>query len=144
MFDLAFAQFEAQRSQLVAHVFHVVLQLLHTYGGAAVLIQAGAVLAQLDTRLLSDGAWQAQRRKAFKQLRKAIVGGIQGVITDFGKILDRGEGVGGNQALLVGTFDMPAEGIHQAQHTTLLTVVRHFQQGLGLQLVNRLAECMLL
>ncbi|MNC48448.1 hypothetical protein D3C75_975620 [compost metagenome] len=39
---------------------------------------------------------------------------------------------------------MPAEGVHQAQHTTLLTVVRHFQQGLGLQLVNRLAECMLL
>ncbi|MNH44431.1 hypothetical protein D3C79_1065960 [compost metagenome] len=39
---------------------------------------------------------------------------------------------------------MPAEGVHQAQHSTLLAVARHLQQCLGLQFVDDVVELLLL
>ncbi|MNE80260.1 hypothetical protein D3C80_1768110 [compost metagenome] len=75
---------------------------------------------------------------------KAAVGSVQGVVANLGEVLDGGEGVGRRQALLVSTVDMPAESVHQAQHTALLAVGRHFQQGLGLQFVDHVVELLLL
>ncbi|MNP64529.1 hypothetical protein D3C76_1600330 [compost metagenome] len=46
--------------------------------------------------------------------------------------------------MLVGAVDMPAKGIHLAQHATLLAVGRHLQQGLSLQLVDHIVQLLLL
>ncbi|MNM87963.1 hypothetical protein D3C81_1001580 [compost metagenome] len=120
------------------------MQLLDPHGGVTVLVQAGAITRQLDARLFGKRARQPQGRQAFEQLAKGAVGGVQCGIADLGEILDGREGVRRYQALLVGTVNVTAEGVHQAQCAALLAIGRHLQQGLGLQFIDDVVELLLL